>query len=283
MSYPKAGLWQAITTEQYVQFFLSSILQRFCKDTMNTKIYITLFITLISITSYAQRLSDPNPVGWYNTFGTIYVAPKTSVWLEYQWRRDEVILSWQQSLARVGVQYHFKNGVSTLLGYGFILTYPFGDFQVGPHYIPEHRIFEQLTWNGNIGRLSLNHRLRLEQRFIGKVNQTAAEHTITGWNYLNRVRYQIRATVPLSKKQMGDKTVYLTTFDELFIGFGKNVNQNIFDQNRIGLLAGYQFNKTFRAELGVFNQTLQQGALFAGNQVYQYNYGIMANIYITVQ
>lgn len=254
-----------------------------CKDKMNTKIYITLFITLISIASYAQRISDPNTIGWYNTFGTVYITPKTSLWLEYQWRREEIILNWQQSLTRIGVQYHFKNGVNALLGYGYIMTYPYGDFPAGPHYIPEHRIFEQLTWNGNIGRLNLNHRLRLEQRFVGKVNQTAIDHTVTDWVYLHRVRYQLRATMPVNRKRVEDKTLYAATFDELFIGFGKNVNQNIFDQNRIGLLAGYQFNKTFRAEIGYFNQTLQQSALVSGKQVYQYNHGLMVNAYITLR
>lgn len=265
--------------ESFYQVYCS----RFAKIMMRKQIYITLFITLICTASHAQRLSDPNTIGWYNTFGTVYIALKASIWLEYQWRREEVILNWQQSLARVGVQYHFKNGVNALLGYGYIMTYPYGDFPAGPHYIPEHRIFEQLTWNSSIGRFNLNHRLRLEQRFIGKVNQTAADHTITDWVYTNRVRYQLRAAIPINKKLIEDKTVYVATFDELFIGFGKNVNQNVFDQNRIGLLAGYQFNKLIRAEAGYFNQTLQQGALVTGKQAYQYNHGVMMNVYITIR
>lgn len=243
---------------------------------------LALIICLFSVHTKAQRLKDPNAIGWYNTFSTVYIAKNTSLWLEYQWRRDEVMLGWQQSLARVGVQQHFKNGVSALLGYGYIITFPYGDYQAGPYHIPEHRIFEQLVWNSNIGRISLNHRLRLEQRFIGKINQSAPERNVTDWNYMNRIRYQLRATVPVNKKKMEDNTFYITTFDELFIGFGKNVNQNVFDQNRIGLLAGYQFSKIIRTEAGYFNQTLQQGALFAGNQVYQYNHGLMCNLYLTI-
>ncbi len=213
--------------------------------------------------------------------GTVYVSKKTSVWLEYQWRRDELGLSWHQSLTRVGIQRHFKNNVSALLGYSYIASFPFGDFPAGPYHIPEHRIFEQLVWNGNIGILSLNHRLRLEQRYVAKVNQAAPEHTITDWVYTNRLRYQLRGVVPINRKKMEDKTWYAAAYDELFIGFGKNVNQNVFDQNRIGLLAGYQFNKYLKAEAGYLNQTVQQGAQVAGKQVYQYNNGVIVNLYVT--
>ena len=231
--------------------------------------------------AYAQRLSDGNAVGWYSSFNTIYLNKKTSLWLEYQWRRDEIITGWQQSLARAGLQFHFKNDVSALAGYGYIISFPFGDYPPGPHPIPEHRIFEQLVWNGNVGRVWLNHRLRLEQRFIGKIDQNLAESDVTDWIYMNRVRYQIRATVPLNNKSMQDKTWYVVPFDEIFIGFGENVNQNIFDQNRIGLLLGMQYNKTIRAEVGYFNQTVQQGGLVAGKQVFQYNQGVMLNLYFT--
>jgi len=233
---------------------------------------------------YAQRLNDPNTIGWYNTFGTIYTGKKQkmSVWLEYQWRRDNVITNWQQSLTRVGLQYHFKNNVSALLGYGYIITFPYGDYPAGRYHIPEHRIWQQMVWNGNVGRIAINHRLRLEQRFIGRVNQAAPEHTITDWVYLNRVRYQLRATIAINRKKMEDNTWYIASFDEIFIGFGKNVNQNVFDQNRISVLAGYQYNKMFRAELGAFNQTLQQSSLVGGRQVYQYNSGLIMNAYITL-
>jgi hypothetical protein len=238
-------------------------------------------ILLLSFDTKAQRLSDVNTVGWFSSFNTIHLSPKLSVWLEYQWRRDNIVTDWQQSLARTGIQYHFKNGVSAMAGYGYIITFPYGDYPAGQYTIPEHRIFEQLVWNDNKGRIVLNHRLRLEQRFAGKINQAATEYEVTDWVYLNRLRYQLRATVPLSNKTMQDKTWYMAAYDEVFIGFGKNVNQNVFDQNRIGLLLGYQFNSAVRAEGGYFNQTVQQGGLIGGKQVYQYNHGLMLSLYFT--
>lgn len=248
-----------------------------------TSIFIIVFITatLCFGTTNAQRLKDHNNIGWYNIFGSIGLLPKTTLLVEYQRRSDDIIMRWQQSLARGAMQYRFKNGLMAAVGYGFIVTYPYGDYPAGPYHVPEHRIHEQLIWGDNIGRMSLNHRLRLEQRFVGKINQTAPEYTRTDWVYLNRIRYQLRAQMPLNKKTMEDKTWYAATFDEVFIGFGKNVNQNVFDQNRIGLLFGYQYNKMLRAEVGYLNQTLQQAALVGGKQVYQYNNGLILNVFVT--
>lgn len=245
-------------------------------------LFTTLFILSFSGAVWGQRLSDPNQVSWYNAFATVNFTPKASLWLEYQWRRDGFIETWQQSLARTGIQYQLGKGVSAMLGYAYIISYPFGDYPAGRFTVPEHRIFQQLVWNDNIGRLALNHRFRLEQRFMGRVDQKAADYTLLEWLYANRFRYQLRATLPLNNKTLIDKTWYLAAYDEIFIGFGKNVNQNIFDQNRLGGFVGYQFNKLFRAEAGFFNQTVQQGGLVGGREVFQYNNGLMINCYFTV-
>ena len=55
------------------------------------------------------------------------------------------------------------------------------------------------------------------------------------------------------------------------------MNANVFDQNRIGILIGYRFNKNVRIEAGYLNQTLQLGRLVNGKNVFQNNNGIIIN------
>ena len=83
--------------------------------------------------------------------------------------------------------------------------------------------------------------------------------------------------MPLKGKEIKDKTPYIAIYDEVFIGFGKNVNANIFDQNRIGILFGYRFNKNVRIEGGYLNQTLQYGRQINGQNVFQNNNGVILN------
>jgi hypothetical protein len=239
-------------------------------------------LILYSVNASAQRLGDHNTVFWAGGYATIKLPKNFSLWMEYQFRREDLFKNWQQSMPRAGIQYHFNKDVSVMAGYAYAVTYPYGDYPSNPlHPTPEHRIFEQLSWNDNRGRISLNHRMRLEQRLHGKVSATNPEYEITGWNYTNRFRYQLRIAMPLSRKEMQDKTLYAAAYDEIFIGFGEKVNQNVFDQNRSGLLLGYQFNKTFRIEAGAFAQILQQGGLVSGKQVYQYNLGPIVNLHFT--
>lgn len=94
---------------------------------------------------------------------------------------------------------------------------------------------------------------------------------------LHRMRYMARLQFPLKGKMINDKTPYLALYDEIFIGFGKNVNYNLFDQNRIGFLFGYSFNKNARLETGYLNQTLQLGRQINGKNVFHKNNGIIIN------
>ena len=252
---------------------------------MRPKHFVTAIImcciTCLCTNSTGQRLQDKNTICWAGSINTISISKKISLLLEYQWRREGFFQSWQQSLARCGIQYHFKYGITALGGYGYVITYPFGDYPAGPYPVPEHRFFEQVAWTDTKGRFTLSHRIRLEQRMIGKINQKASEYDVADWVYLNRVRYQLRLAYPVNNKAIENKTWYLASYDELFIGFGSNVNQNVFDQNRIGLLCGYQFNKMLRLEAGYLNQNVQQSSLVGGKQVYQYNSGLIVNLYVT--
>lgn len=85
----------------------------------------------------------------------------------------------------------------------------------------------------------------------------------------------IRVQMPLKGKEMKDKTPYIAVYDEIIIGFGENVNANIFDQNRLGVALGYRFNKGFRLEAGYLNQVIQFGRLINGKNIIQNNNGLV--------
>lgn len=211
------------------------------------------------------------------------MSKHTALWVEYQARRADFVQIWQQSLARVGIMVNFEKGISVMAGCAYTVTYPYGEYPAGPNNLPEKRIFEQVSWSNLRGRVKLDHRLRLEQRFLGQVDQASPDGKVIGWTYVNRIRYNLKISIPINKPKLGPKTWYFTTHDEIFIGFGKNVNQNVFDQNRLIASFGYQFNKMFQLEAGCINQVLQQISLVNGQQVYQYNTGPLVSLYFTLK
>jgi hypothetical protein len=248
-----------------------------------TKIkYTALGLLLLAGTHVsAQRINTHNDIGWGAVFGNFAISKRFSVIPEFQWRRTHVVKDWQQLLIRGGVQYNFEKGGSVALLYAFINTYPYGDYPAGPHDVPEHRITEQAVFNGSTGIFSFTHRLRLEQRYLGRIDQKGETGEVEEWIYANRFRYMLRAEVPVSRPKMADKTFYLAAYDELFIGFGRNVKQNVFDQNRLAILAGYRFNKNLRVEAGYLNQIVQQSGEINNQEVFQYNEGPLVHVFLT--
>jgi hypothetical protein len=83
--------------------------------------------------------------------------------------------------------------------------------------------------------------------------------------------------MPLKGKEINDKTAYLAIYDEVFVGFGENINENIFDQNRVGILLGYRFSPSIRIEAGYLNQTLQLGREVNNRNVFQHNNGLIVS------
>ncbi|CAD0002335.1 DUF2490 domain-containing protein [Flavobacterium salmonis] len=249
---------------------------------MSIKNYLFTILFLIwssqSVIGQNNRISTNNSIGWYNFFGTFKISEKFGIHSEYQWRRNEMITQWQQSLLRIGINYNLNSRVLFRIGYGFIETYPYGEIPINGmgRDFTEHRIFEMVQLNHKEGILDFSHRFMLEQRFVGRyssINETTEDE----FPLLNRIRYMIRVQVPLKGNEIKDKTPYLAFYDEIFIGFGKNVNMNVFDQNRIGILLGYRFNKNIRIEGGYLNQTLQLGRQLGGRNVFQNNNGIILN------
>ncbi|MBK7882762.1 MAG: DUF2490 domain-containing protein [Chitinophagaceae bacterium] len=249
---------------------------------MRYRIIITAILCLGSLISFAQntRITDKNSIGWFNNFTTIKFSKKWSGHLEYQWRRENIVTDWQQSLLRTGVNYQINNKLSFRLGYAWIETFPYGDIplQAAGKRFPEHRAFQMATITDNVNRVEISHRFMLEQRWIGRYTNAVLSKP-DDFLFLNRIRYMYRMQMPIGKKKIEDKTAYAAIYYELFIGFGKNVNENVFDQNRLAILLGYRFNKKFRIEGGFLQQIVQLGREVNNRNVFQYNNGIILNSY----
>ena len=236
---------------------------------------------LLTLNSYGQRtrLSDYNAIGWYTYNGDHKLGKKWALHTEYQWRRVDYIRSWMQSLIRVGVAHEMSNKLKLAGGYTSLTTYPFGEHpraNLGQP-TPEHRIYQDVELSQQSGRVSLSHRFRLEQRFQGQLNENNPNQ-VDNWQYANRARYQISGQIALKGRQVSDGQFNLNFFDELFIGFGPNVVENVFDQNRISGGIGYQVTDNFQIELNYLNQIFQQSDTVNGQSVFEYNNGFRLNV-----
>lgn len=244
-------------------------------------ILISLFLvgfTNMNLFAQNSRQNEYNSIGWYNYFGTFKLDKKFSLHTEYQFRRDNLITDKQQGLLRLGVNYQLNSKIQLRLGYAWIETYPYGEIPIngfGKDFT-EHRAFQMVTLNDKVSIIEFLHRFMLEQRWVGRYSNGNLSSE-DQFPLLNRFRYMFRVQIPLKGNSIVDKTPYLAIYDEIMIGFGENVNENIFDQNRLGLLIGYKFNNTIRIEAGYLNQIVQLGREVNNRNVFQNNNGFIIN------
>ncbi|WP_033426394.1 DUF2490 domain-containing protein [Hymenobacter aerophilus] len=248
-----------------------------------------LLLLLIGLTrsvcaQVPQRLSDSNTLGWLAYSGDFKLADRWSLHTGYQLRRVELLGRQQQHLARAGLTRHLGPRVDLAAGYTFLATSPYGDYPtVAGRPQPEHRIYQDITLYDERGRLHLEHRLRLEQRWTGQ-RSDEGQGPVTDWQYQNRGRYQLLARLPLQGPSLDDREWYLNGFGEIFISFGRNVGLNVFNQNRLSAGLGYQLGPNLQLELNYLNQISQHGSPepATGRPVFEYNHGLRLTAQVNV-
>ena len=229
------------------------------------------FLIFVYFSLHSQnRITDQNDILWMPVTISTKLNDKLALHTEYQWRRNHFGKTWQQSLLRMGLTYNRSKTVSYQAGYGWILTYPYGDYPIASNgTFAEHRIYQQAQFKTalNDQGVMLINRLRLEQRWLAANN---ADGSINHWIYVHRIRLNQRYNFPFKAFK---KDCYFTLMDEIFIGCGKNIGQNVFDQNRLFGLLGLNVSPKVQLELGAINQIVQQGKTVNTKPVFQYNTG----------
>jgi Protein of unknown function (DUF2490) len=244
---------------------------------------LALLLTAAPATAQNTRLTDHNRIGWLTNTTTLRFAERWSGHLEYQFRRDNFVADWQQSMLRTGLNYQVNDKLTVRVGYAWIETFPYGDYpiQAAGRRFPEHRLYQVATLANPVGRVEVSHRFMLEQRLVGRFLSPTSSGP-NEWVYTNRLRYQARVQMPLGAPGAGGRGPYAAAYDEVMLGFGRNVNENVFDQNRLGLLLGYRFGPGFRIEGGFFQQLLQLPREIDNRNVFQYNNGFLLNTVVNL-
>ncbi|WP_419488382.1 DUF2490 domain-containing protein [Chryseobacterium bernardetii] len=190
-------------------------------------------LSLGSVLTWAQK----NDLGaWYMYFGNNKISKKLNWHNEVQYRNFDAIGDLEQLLIRTGIGYDLtENNNNVLLGYGFILSQPYVNGEKKENI--EHRIFQQYITKQKFGRFNLQHRYRLEERFLED-------------DFRVRFRYMLGLNIPITQKEMLPKTLYASVYNEIFLHF----NSPVFDRNRVYGALGYVINKNMRIEAGYMNQ-----------------------------
>lgn len=212
-----------------------------------------LFIAVIfSWPSHGQQKEiEHREQTWLGFFNQTRFTKHSGLWLDLHFRLTENFIQEKSlSIARVGYTYHVGEAKITA-GYAYATRYPHSANQPNE---PEHRGWQQVQWVDKKKGFTMMQWIRLEERFRTKVENATLTDNYS-FNY--RARYNLALTLPLRGKQILAKTPFLFFNNEVHINFGKDININFFDQNRMFTGLGYQFTPHLNAHVGymfVFQQ-----------------------------
>ena len=233
---------------------------------------VVLFLLPTAVADSADHIYDNNFNQWFVYSGDHKVSDKWGVHLEGQWRRWEFNTP-QQLLLRPGINFHLTDNVTLTGGYAFVSTHRAGQY---PSLVPynENRLFQQVAITHRAKRLNLQHRFRLEQRFVERRTLLPDGNRVTqGHNYFNRARYMFRLTTAINENW------YFATYNQLFINMAPLKGSSAFGQNRAFAGVGFGIYKDSRLEFGYMQQTVLQ----SNRNVVELNHvGIHVSIYSTL-
>ncbi len=201
------------------------------------KTAITL-ILLYSTVSFSQKSDTGN---WFIYFGNQKINQKWNWHNEVQYRNFNFIGDTNQLLLRTGIGYNLsENNDNVLLGYGFINTQNYVPNSDSKTQTNEHRIYQQFLTKQTFGRLNIQHRYRIEERFLKD-------------DFQMRFRYFLGINLPINKPKLEKNAFYLVAYNEVFV----NKNKPLFDRNRLYGALGYVIDNNFKIEAGFMAQTLE--------------------------
>jgi hypothetical protein len=203
---------------------------------MPKSFYAFFFFLIIAFTASAQN----NKTGTWGIATVLMPGDSVHRWggySELQVRTNGAGFSqFQYYEAKAGISYDLDRYFTALIGGGRYTTYDYNNVGAGPTTI-EARMWEQMSVSQYLSRIKLEHRYRVEQRWLNGI-------------YRNRFRYRLNMFVPLNSKKIEAKTWFVSVFDEIFL----NNKEPNFERNRISAALGYQLDKKWIVQAGWINQ-----------------------------
>ncbi len=214
----------------------------------------------LTVTFTPGMCQTPRPSGgvdhsvWLSYFGDQPFTKHLSLHLEGSYRRTLGLAQFEQVMARPGLTIMESKRSQSLFAYTYVYSDPTADGIYGlPPIIgkqPEHRAFEQQIFQHRLlGRgehaITLEHRARLEQRWIGT---EVAGSGLQDWRFSERGRYRVTAHVPFG----GGINLrhYISVFNEVYTSFGPHSTPSPFYSDVTYAAHGWKVSRHWSIEVG---------------------------------
>lgn len=197
-----------------------------------------IIVLLLGMIRLANAQSRDNYNMWFQYLMSARLTDKSTLTALSQYRSFDLAYDTRLFLVSAYVDYEVANEVKPAAGFMFLVLDSYKtDNSKKERY--EKRPFQQVTLGGNIGRTSVSHRFRVEERFISNPDE-----------FIVRLRYLISLKIPFNRKGEKEK-LYGILKNELRMNV---VKEDPFDSNRLTAGLGIKVGKNSAIEVAFINQ-----------------------------
>ena len=153
-------------------------------------------------------------------------------------------------LVRSGVNYRISPLIRVGVGFGHL-----GLFEGSTLDRVEYRPHQEFTLAGKEGRIKINQRLRVEERFVTDAHEKVVPEP-DSFNF--RFRYRLNFSIPVTQISGSGSSgkLFLNVGDELFINAGEQIVYDVFSMNRVLLGSTLQLSSAFSLRF-IYNHQFQ--------------------------
>lgn len=208
---------------------------------MKNILYILFVFLLFQTPLNAQKNSEDYLGSWYTLGINHRFTEHFSITPYAELHLYEPTSNYNLTFVSLNGNYHLKDNQTITLAYAYLDIDSVFDTDNKPNTI-EHRILEQYSLKYAFGGLNVQHRFRLEQRFL---------EMTTGNEMQNRFRYRLSLKYPINK------TFYLSLKEEAFVNF----QDEAFHENRFFIGFGIHILKNTQLSIEYFKHHIKKNNL----------------------
>lgn len=206
-------------------------------------ILLALFLYPLAAHSQAEKVINSHTQAWTSLNTAIRLKGHWGMMADFHVRRTEQFIQNPNFyLLRLGGSYYITDRLVATAGYSHMWLASAVDN--GWVYGNEERIYQELLFKNQEGRVKMIQRVRNEQRWQQKL---VGGQPVNDYRFTNRFRYLINLFIPISRNPVVPQ---LMLSDEILLNYGRQVGANSFDQNRITIGVKEKLSKTWSMDLG---------------------------------
>lgn len=200
------------------------------------------FLALLFFIMPAQLSAQkPENTGWLFLSHTQKLNKKWNILLDAQTRSTDKLIHVNTILLRTALNYKLNEANSIAVGYASKIDWEHEDDKIA--FQREHRIYQQYLFTSDFGKSEFTARARFEQRFVREQDR---------YLFSQRARAFVALQIPVWANKDFSNGVYINFQNEIFANVTNqhNVNDDLFDQNRLLGSLGYRWSKKLDTEIG---------------------------------